>query len=87
MGLLVASVVGVLLDGDGSGTGDVGAGLAEAFVRYGPLLIVLLVVAGIYWLVKLPFSKRKKPSSEFDSAPTDPVERMKWQNREPPYDK
>jgi hypothetical protein len=87
VGLLVASIIGVLLEGDSSGTGEVGVGIAEALVSYGPLLIVLLLSAGIYWLVKISFSKRKEPRSEFDNAPTDPVERMKWQNREPPYDK
>lgn len=38
-----------------------GAGAAEGMIGGGGVLIVVLVVSGLIWLVKLPFKSKRKP--------------------------
>jgi hypothetical protein len=78
--LLVFGVVAQVLQWDG-------AGAAEALVGGGGALVFVLIVCAVVWLIRLPFKAPKSSVFSGGVAPTDPVERRKWQNREEPYDK
>ena len=68
--------------------GVLGISVLVIFLIILPIVTIPLLIIVAFWLgrKKFQFDREDKQAIQ-DAIPTDPEEYIKWQNREPPYDR